>query len=91
MLSSGIDDLGYTSTDSISGDPLHHDEWQLLQVKPRALATNPGVAQCWHWGMDDKVMEHQVLQLVRRATIPMMSGRVDAGKEGKIRRRVDER
>ena len=26
VLSPGIDDSGYTSTDSISGDSLHHDE-----------------------------------------------------------------
>ena len=68
-LSSGLEYDGYTSTDSISDDRLHPNDWRLHQVKTRTFATNPNVAQYWHWvteekKKDDKVIEHQVLALV---------------------------
>ncbi|KAL2195335.1 hypothetical protein P885DRAFT_40403 [Corynascus similis CBS 632.67] len=58
---------GYTSSDSISGDSLHPNDWRLHQVKTRTFATNPQVTQYWHWvaeKKEDKVIEHQVLESV---------------------------
>ena len=67
--SSGLEYDGYTSTDSISDDRLHPNDWRLHQVKTRTFATNPNVTQYWHWvteekKKDDKVIEHQVLESV---------------------------
>ncbi len=69
-LASALDYDGYTSSDSISSDQLHANDWRLHQVRTRTFATNPGVTQYWHWvteknPRDDKVIEHQVLESVR--------------------------
>jgi hypothetical protein len=58
-LDSALEYDGYTSSDSISGDQLHENEWRLLQVRTRAFATNPNVTQYWH--QKNKAIEHQVL------------------------------
>ncbi|KAH6839594.1 hypothetical protein B0I37DRAFT_358172 [Chaetomium sp. MPI-CAGE-AT-0009] len=67
--SSGLDYDGYTSSDSISDDRLHENDWRLHQVKTRSFATHPGVTQYWHWVTekqgDKKVIEHQVLESVQ--------------------------
>ncbi|KAL2173282.1 uncharacterized protein P884DRAFT_101478 [Thermothelomyces heterothallicus CBS 202.75] len=58
---------GYTSSDSISGDTLHVNDWRLHQVKTRTFATNPQVTQYWHWVTEQKehnLIEHQVLESV---------------------------
>jgi hypothetical protein len=66
--SSGLEYDGYTSSDSISDDRLHPNDWRLHQVKTRTFATNPNVTQYWHWVTEkkkhDNVMEHQVLKSV---------------------------
>ncbi|KAK3905222.1 hypothetical protein C8A05DRAFT_41805 [Staphylotrichum tortipilum] len=68
-LASALDYDGYTSSDSISSDQLHANDWRLHQVRTRTFATNPHVTQYWHWvtenPRDDKVIEHQVLESVR--------------------------
>jgi hypothetical protein len=67
-MSSGLEYDGYTSTDSISDDRLHPNDWRLHQVKTRNFATNPGVTQYWHWvteKKDAKFIEHQVLESVK--------------------------
>jgi hypothetical protein len=64
---SPLDYDGYTSTDSMSQDPLHPNDWRLHQVKTRTFATNPAVTQYWHWVTEEKdprkknMIEHQVL------------------------------
>jgi hypothetical protein len=67
--STGLDYDGYTSSDSISDDRLHPNDWRLHQVKTRSFATHPGVTQYWHWVTekqgDKKVIEHQVLESVQ--------------------------
>ncbi|KAK4237740.1 hypothetical protein C8A03DRAFT_44454 [Achaetomium macrosporum] len=64
-----LDYDGYTSSDSISEDPLTKDDWRLYQVKTRTFASNPGVTQYWHWvrkgKIADRIVEHQVLESVR--------------------------
>ncbi len=65
-LDSALEDDGYTSSDSTSGDQLHKNEWRLLQVRTRAFATNPKVTQYWHRVMEkNKDIEHLVLGSVR--------------------------
>ncbi|KAL2158121.1 hypothetical protein VTH06DRAFT_4689 [Thermothelomyces fergusii] len=64
---SGLEYDGYTSSDSISGDTLHVNDWRLHQVKTRTFATNPQVTQYWHWVTEQRehnVIEHQVLESV---------------------------
>ncbi|KAH6627355.1 hypothetical protein F5144DRAFT_651627 [Chaetomium tenue] len=67
--STGLEYDGYTSSDSISEDRLHPNDWRLHQVKTRSFATHPGVTQYWHWVTekqgDKKVIEHQVLESVQ--------------------------
>ncbi|KAL2133036.1 hypothetical protein VTI74DRAFT_3008 [Chaetomium olivicolor] len=60
-----LDYDGYTSTDSLSGDALTHEDWHLHQVKTRTIASNVRVTQYWHWVDKDKVFEHQVLRSVK--------------------------
>ncbi|KAK3301815.1 uncharacterized protein B0T15DRAFT_487988 [Chaetomium strumarium] len=68
-LASALEYDGYTSSDSISEDPLTKDDWRLYQVKTRTFASNPGVTQYWHWvrkgKIADRIVEHQVLESVR--------------------------
>ncbi|KAH6614542.1 hypothetical protein B0J18DRAFT_404018 [Chaetomium sp. MPI-SDFR-AT-0129] len=66
-IGSTLDYDGYTSSDSISGDRLMENEWQLHQVRTRSKGTNPRVTQYWHWdnasGPNQRVViEHQVLE-----------------------------
>ncbi|KAK4120230.1 hypothetical protein N657DRAFT_163191 [Parathielavia appendiculata] len=62
---------GYTSSDSVSHDRLHFNDWRLHQVRTRTFATNPLVTQYWHWVTETtkdkknpKEIEHQVLEWV---------------------------
>jgi hypothetical protein len=72
-LGSPLEYDGYTSTDSISDDKLHPNDWRLHQVRTRTFATNPKVTQYWHWVTENKdkknpkEIEHQVLEWVRPA------------------------
>jgi hypothetical protein len=72
-LGSPLEYDGYTSTDSISDDKLHPNDWRLHQVRTRTFATNPRVTQYWHWVTENKdkknpkEIEHQVLEWVRPA------------------------
>ncbi|KAK4139075.1 uncharacterized protein C8A04DRAFT_33463 [Dichotomopilus funicola] len=52
-IGSTLDYDGYTSSDSISGDRLMENEWQLHQVRTRSKGTNPRVTQYWHWVKDE--------------------------------------
>ncbi|KAK4139177.1 uncharacterized protein C8A04DRAFT_33344, partial [Dichotomopilus funicola] len=52
-IGSTLDYDGYTSSDSISGDRLMENDWQLNQVRTRSKGTNPRVTQYWHWVKDE--------------------------------------
>jgi len=55
-----LEDDGYTSHDSYSGDPTNSTEWRLFQVKQVGRATNPSVTQYWVWS-DKATFKHMVL------------------------------
>ncbi|KAK4096271.1 hypothetical protein N658DRAFT_501788 [Parathielavia hyrcaniae] len=67
-LDSALEHDGYTSSDSVSHDQLHFNDWRLHQVRTRTFATNPLVTQYWHWVTEtkekenSKEIEHQVLE-----------------------------
>ncbi|KAK4098938.1 hypothetical protein N658DRAFT_207565 [Parathielavia hyrcaniae] len=69
-LDSALEHDGYTSSDSVSHDQLHFNDWRLHQVRTRTFATNPLVTQYWHWVTEtkekknSKEIEHQVLEWV---------------------------
>lgn len=62
-----LEDEGYTSTDSYSGDKVMSIDWRIIQMKTHVHTTNPGHTQYWHWVGDKGTLhfEHQVLRTVQ--------------------------
>lgn len=71
-LEDDLDCSGYTSTDSLTRDPVVKKDWRVHQVKTMRLTSNPSTTQYWHW-VDkchdcEPMFEHQVLKEMEPAT-----------------------
>lgn len=67
-----LDHIGYTSTDSLTKDPVVKKDWRVHQVKTMRLTSNPSTTQYWHW-VDkchdcEPMFEHQVLKEMEPST-----------------------
>ncbi|KAG7289858.1 hypothetical protein NEMBOFW57_006235 [Staphylotrichum longicolle] len=59
VISSPLEDDGYTSSDSSSGERLGPGDWQLHQIRTRSYATKSTLRQYWHAGPQGKLKAHE--------------------------------
>ena len=62
------EDEGYTSSDSLTGDPTYATDWRICQIKTAYAAADQSVRQYWHWIEEKDLLEHLVIQRVGHIT-----------------------